>query len=175
MKKSGIVPCIFLLGLTTFGCVSKEELPVSKYYDYDSELPLEDTVGLADSTAKYLLYNVKFKSVHSKAVSGLLTIPKGVDGPLPVIILLHGVGDRKTVDYIESGHQYFWKSGYAVFRIDLLMINAENDEVIAPITSKMLYQEADEPKEIIWYPSRHRDLPIDKAYPAGIKWFQQHL
>lgn len=49
MKKSGIVPYIILLGLITFGCVSKNELPVANYYDYDSELPLEDTVGLADS------------------------------------------------------------------------------------------------------------------------------
>ena len=57
----------------------------------------------------------------------------------------------------------------------LLMINAENDEVIAPMTSKLLFKKANEPKKIIWYPSRHRDLPVDKAYPDGIEWFQKHL
>ncbi len=276
-------------------CISKEELPVVKYYEYDLEIPLEDSVGVADTTDMALLYAVTFKSVHNKQVSGILTIPKAVNRPIPVIILLHGLGDRKTVDYIEAGHQYFVNSGFAVFRIDvdehgdrkvhdydysltkgyrywsrdiisqtvfdlrrsidflktrpeidgerigffgislggiigtvfsgvdervkvpiitlaggnltlmfgmdalseetrdffgiidpinfvekisprpLLMINSENDEVIAPITSKMLYQKADEPKEIIWYPSRHRDLPIGEAYPAAIEWYQKYL
>jgi hypothetical protein len=55
------------------------------------------------------------------------------------------------------------------------MINSEHDEVIDPLTSKLLFRKAQTPKEIIWYPSKHRDLPIDKAYPAGIEWFQRHL
>ena len=57
----------------------------------------------------------------------------------------------------------------------LLMINAENDEVIAPATSRLLYLKAKQPKEIIWYPSRHRDLPIEEAYPAGIDWYKTHF
>ena len=56
-----------------------------------------------------------------------------------------------------------------------LMINAENDEVVPPATSKILFQKAKEPKNIIWYPSKHRDLPIEKAYPDGISWFQEYL
>jgi len=275
-------------------CVSKQELSVLKYYEYDHDLPLEDSVELISDSLGYELSSVVFTSVHNKRVTGLLSVP--VDpNPLPVVILLHGVGDRKTVDYIEAGHDYFVNSGFAVLRIDilnhgdrkehdydfnltdgyrywtrdiisqtvfdlrrsidflqtrkeidferigyygislggiigtifsgvdarvkapvialaggnlslmfgldaftedtkdffsiidpinfvgqisprpLLMINAENDEVIVPLTSKLLFKKANEPKEIIWYPSRHRDLPIDKAYPDGIEWFQKHL
>ncbi|MBV6643180.1 MAG: acetylxylan esterase [Cyclobacteriaceae bacterium] len=275
-------------------CVSKQEFPVSRYYEYDHSLPLNDSITKVDAEG-FDLYSVSFTSVHDKRVTGLLSIPSGVSKPLPVVLLLHGLGDRKTVDYIEAGHQYFIEAGYAVFRIDidnhgdrkkydydfdltdgyrywtrnliaqtvfdlrrsidfletrpeidssrigyygislggvigtifcgvddrvkapvialaggnlslmfgldalsdetqeffsiidpinfveliaprpLLMINAENDEVIDPLTSKMLYQAADEPKEIIWYPSRHRDLPIEKAYPDGVKWFKKYL
>jgi dienelactone hydrolase len=228
-------------------------------------------------------------------VTGLLSVPSARTGRLPVVILLHGVGDSKQVDYIEAGHDYLTAAGYAVMRIDisnhgdrkiddydfsftegyrfwtrdimsqtvfdlrrtvdflstrpeidperigyygislggfigtvfcavdkrvkvpvialaggninlrfgmdaldastknylsiidpinfvsmihprpLLMINAEEDEVIPPIMSKLLYAKAREPKKIIWYPSRHRSLPIDKAYPDGIKWFEEHL
>jgi len=57
----------------------------------------------------------------------------------------------------------------------LLMINAENDEVIPPVTSKLLFKKANKPKEIIWYPTKHRSLPIDKAYPDGIRWFNNYL
>ena len=32
-----------------------------------------------------------------------------------------------------------------------------------------------EPKEIIWYPSKHHDIPIDKVYPDGIRWFDTYL
>ncbi len=292
--KSAFGLLIIFLGLFTQACVSKKELPVAKYYEYDHDLPLEDSVTLID-TIDFLLHEVNFTSIHNKRVSGLLSIPQSANRPMPVVILLHGVGDRKTVDYIEAGHRYFLKAGFAVLRIDihnhgdriehkydfdltdgyrywtrdiitqtvfdlrrsidflekrpeidsekiglfgislggiigtifagvdervnvpvialaggnlslmfgidalseetrdffsiidpinfvgqisprpLLMINAENDEVIAPITSKMLFQEASEPKEIKWYPSRHRDLPIDKAYPDGVEWFKKHL
>lgn len=276
-------------------CISKQDFPVHSYYEYDLNLPLQDSSRLLSGENGFDLYAVNYVSVHGSEVTGLLSIPTTVDGQLPVIILLHGVGDRKTVDYIEAGHDYFVKSGYAVLRIDvanhgerktvdydfsltdgyrywtrdiitqtvfdlrrsidyletrseidpnrigffgislggiigtifcgvdsrvkvpvitlaggnlslmfgldafkeetkdffsiidpinfvqeieprpLLMINAENDEVIAPITSKLLFEKAKQTKEIIWYTSKHRDLPIDKAYPAGIDWFNTHL
>lgn len=100
-------------------CIAKEELSVRSYYDYDRELPLEDSVKFLSDSLGYQLYSVEFTSVHDKRVTGLLSIPKSSNEPLPVIILLHGVGDRKTVDYIEAGNQFFTESGYAVFRIDI--------------------------------------------------------
>jgi fermentation-respiration switch protein FrsA (DUF1100 family) len=57
----------------------------------------------------------------------------------------------------------------------LLMLNAEKDEVIPPMTTKLLYQKADEPKKIIWYPTKHREVPQDIVYPEGIRWFKKHL
>jgi cephalosporin-C deacetylase-like acetyl esterase len=276
-------------------CGSKQELPVSLYYEYDHALPLDDSVRLVSDSLGYELFAVNFRSVHDKTVTGLLTIPDAATGPLPVVILMHGKGDRKTVDYIEAGHEYFWRGGYAVLRLDidnhgdrlkddydfdltgdfrywtrgivtqtvfdlrraidfietreefdskrigyygislggiigtifsavdarvkvpvivlaggslnlmfgmdalssdtknflsiidpinyverisprpLLMINAENDDIIPPVTSKLLYKKAGKPKEIIWYPARHHTLPVEKAYPDGVSWFDQHL
>lgn len=275
-------------------CVSKQEISVINYYEYDRGLPLEDSVQLISDSTGYQIYAVAYTSVHNKRVTGLLSVPSNPK-PQPVVILLHGLGDRKTVDYIEAGHDHYIRDGYAVLRIDidnhgdrkehdydfdltdgyrywtrdlvtqtvfdlrrgidfletrtdvdasrigyygislggvigtifcgvdervkapvialaggnlslmfgldafsedtkdffsiidpinfvekisprpLLMINSENDEVIAPITSKLLFKKADEPKKIIWYPSKHRDLPIDKAYQDGTNWYQKHL
>ena len=288
---------LILLIITTliFSCGPKKTLPIARYYDYDQKLPLNDSVNLVDEKPNYLLYHVTYKSVHNKTVTALLSVPKNAENPLPVIILLHGLGDRKTVDYIEAGNQYLIDSGYAVFRIDianhgermendydfsltgkyrywtrdivsqtvfdlrravdflsqrreidpkrigffgislggiigvdfcgvddrvkvpvialaggnlnlmfgidalsedvkdylsiidpinfvtmiyprpLLMINASNDEIVPPITSKLLYNKAKDPKDIIWYPTKHRAPPIDKAYPEGIHWFNQYL
>jgi cephalosporin-C deacetylase-like acetyl esterase len=57
----------------------------------------------------------------------------------------------------------------------LLMINAENDDIVPPMMSKLMFKAAKEPKEILWYPSKHHDIPIEKVYPDGIRWFQEYL
>jgi cephalosporin-C deacetylase-like acetyl esterase len=283
-----------IVGVLT-SCGTKKSLPVSKYYQYDKEMQLQDTISFESETDTHKLYNVTYRSVNYKKVTGLLSVPKNTDKPTPVIILLHGAGDRKTVDYIAYGNQFFTKKGYAVFRIDiskhgdriedkyklsfsgktrywsreiitqtvfdlrravdfietrneldaskigflgislggitgtvfcgvekrvkvpvivlaggqlnlrygkkalgsdakdytsiiepknfvkqiaprpLLMINAENDEIIPPIMSKLLYQEAKKPKNIIWYPAKHHTIPIDKVYQEGFNWFDKYL
>ena len=287
----------FVLGTTSLllSCETKDSLPLSKYYDYDRELPLKDTLLTVDSADNYIMQHIDYYSIHNKRVSALLSMPKETEKPVPVIILLHGVGDRKTVDYIETGHDFFIKSGYAVFRIDianhghrlednyefsftdgykywtrdvivqtvfdlrrgvdllstipdidsnrigfygislggiigtvfcavdkrvkvpvitiaggglnvmfgfdalsdealdyfsmidpinyveminprpLLMLNAENDDVVPPFTSKRLFKKAKEPKKIIWYNTKHHDIPIDKVYQEGIDWYEKYL
>lgn len=288
----------FFLGivlLILISCGSKEEFSVYNYYNYDHDLPLKDSVTLLQDSKDYKLSYVTFTSMHNQRVIALLSVPKTSAGPYPVIILMHGLGDRKTVDYIETGNDYFLKSGYAVLRLDiadhgdrkvddydfsftdgyrywsrniiiqtvfdlrravdfietrkeldtsrigffgislggiigtvfcgveqrvkvpvialagggmhlmfgmdalsddtkdylsmiepnnfvekitprpLLMINAENDDIVPPMMSKLMFKVADEPKEIIWYPSKHHDIPIDKVYPDGVSWFKKYL
>jgi cephalosporin-C deacetylase-like acetyl esterase len=288
---------IFLFIIIGFlnSCGTKKSLPVSKYYQYDKEMQLQDTIRFKSETDTHKLYNVTYRSINYKKVTGLLSVPKITSKPTPVIILLHGAGDRKTVDYIEYGNAFFTKKGYAVFRIDiskhgdriedeyelsftgktkywsreiitqtvfdlrravdfietrneldatkigflgislggitgtifcgvekrvkvpiivlaggqlnliygkkalgsdakdytsiiepknfvkqiaprpLLMINAENDKIIPPMMSKLLYKEAKKPKNIIWYPAKHHTIPIDKVYQEGFNWFDKHL
>ncbi|MCC5931805.1 MAG: acetylxylan esterase [Cyclobacteriaceae bacterium] len=264
-------------------------------YAYDKSMPLLDTAMVSTENEKFTSFHVSFQSVNHKRVTALLSIPKGIDGPWPVLILLHGLGDRKTVDYIQAGHDFYIGQGYAVFRPDLdnhgdrqtdkfsfsltsktryrsreiirqsvvdlqrsldylesrenidmqrtgffgislggiigtvfcaidkrlkvpvialaggqlnlmygsdalsnetstfletidpilfvkeihprplLMINAENDEVVPPITSKLLFSQAKKPKEIIWYDAKHRNIPLLEAYQEGLNWFQKHM
>ncbi len=283
------------LFISLISCGGKKELPVAKYYEYDNDLPLLDSTRLIKDTTDYNLSYVTYRSVHDIKVTGLLSVPKKGKTPFPVIILMHGLGDRKTVDYIEVGNRYMLNAGYAVLRLDisnhgdrhkydydfnltdgyrywtremitqtvfdlrraidyigtrdeldknrigyfgislggiigtvfcgvderikvpvivlaggnlnlmfgkealsedtkdflsiidpinyvklisprpLLMVNAENDDVVPPITSKLLFKAAKEPKKIIWYPAKHHDIPIDKVYPDGIHWFDKYI
>jgi len=57
----------------------------------------------------------------------------------------------------------------------LLMINAENDEVVPPVSSKLLFEKAGEPKKIIWYPTKHREVPQNEVFPEAIHWFRHYL
>ncbi len=274
---------------------SAQSLPVLQYYEYDRPIPLKDSVKLISDKADYKLFNISFTSVHHQKVTGLLSLPKNTTAPSPVVILMHGLGDHKAVDYVEFGNQFFLKNGYAVLRLDisdhgdrkkdvyefdftgkysywsrnvisqtvfdlrravdfiesreeldaeqigyfgislggiigtvvcgverrikvpvivlaggqldllfeekitsseaknfvsfidpmnfvgqisprpLLMINAKNDEVIPPEMSKLLFEKAKEPKEIIWYDAKHRDAPLDKVYSDGLQWFNTYL
>lgn len=283
-----------LIGILT-ACGTKKSLPVSKYYEYDREMNLQDSVKFINETETYKLYDVTYRSVNYKKVTGLLSVPKNTSKPTPVIILMHGLGDNKTADYIEYGNEYFTKKGYAVFRIDfnkhgdrvedeyelsftgearywsrevitqtvfdlrrgidfmetreeldterigflgislggitgtvfcgvekrvkvpvivlaggqlnlmygkkalgsdakdytsiiepknfvkqisprpLLMLNAENDDIVPPLMSKLLFKEAKKPKEIIWYPAKHHTIPLEEVYKEGFNWFEKYL
>ncbi|MCK5816056.1 MAG: alpha/beta hydrolase, partial [Flavobacteriaceae bacterium] len=57
----------------------------------------------------------------------------------------------------------------------LLMLNAENDEIVPPMMSKLLYKKAKKPKKIIWYPTNHHSIPIEKVYQEGFNWFEKYL
>jgi len=57
----------------------------------------------------------------------------------------------------------------------LLMLNAEKDEVVPPFATKALYRKAGNPKKIVWYPTKHRKVPLDQAFPEGIRWFKKYL
>lgn len=100
------------------GCHSSKGLSSKSYYSYDNKAPLE---AVTNSVGKYgdIYYNVEFSSTHHQRVTGILSYPEQVGPPPPVIILIHGLGDNKDVDYIKAGEVLFREAGYAVLRIDL--------------------------------------------------------
>lgn len=112
---------LIVIAYAVFKVISatNESLPVTKYYGYDKAVPLKDSVRVALDTTDFKLLSVSFNSVHDKKITGLLSIPKNVTAPVPVIILMHGMGDHKEVDYVAFGNDFFLKNGYAVMRIDI--------------------------------------------------------
>ena len=111
---------MLLLGFSAFYLGNTQQsFPVSQYYEYDRAIPLKDTLLPQPDNTEYPLYHITYRSVHDKKVTGLLSLPKSGTSPFPVIILMHGLGDHKNVDYIAYGNELFLKHGYAVLRIDL--------------------------------------------------------
>lgn len=292
----GIITFLLLLAFTFFyASDTSKAFPIDEYYAYDQAIPLRDSLSLLKDTTDFKLYHISYQSVHQKKVSGLLSLPKISPSPLPVVILMHGLGDNKNVDYVAYGNDLFLKNGYAVLRIDFsehgerkgdfhdfsltgkykywsrdiiiqtvfdlrravdfietreeldaqrigyygislggitgtifcgidnrikvpivalaggqlnllyekealtkeakdfvsiieplnfvkkiaprpfLMLNAKNDEIVPPLMSTLLFNEAQEPKEIIWYDAKHRDAPLDIIYGDGLNWFKKYL
>ena len=127
---SGIFAILLLLAFTIiYASDTSENFPVSEYYGYDKAIPLKDTIKLFKDTTNYKLYHVSYNSVHDKNVTGLLSVPKIGTSPLPVIILMHGLGDNKNVDYVAYGNDLFLKNGYAVLRIDFSQHGERKNDV----------------------------------------------
>lgn len=110
-----------IVGIVFFTVVNdtNENFPVSKYYGYDAEIPLKDSVYTVHRTDSFEEISIAYHSVHGKKVTGLLSLPKNATAPLPVVILMHGLGDHKAVDYVAFGNELFLKNGYAVLRLDI--------------------------------------------------------
>ncbi|MDX1362603.1 MAG: acetylxylan esterase [Arenibacter latericius] len=107
---------------------TKQTVAVTSYYEYDKVIPLKDTLALLEETDVFKLYHLKYTSVHNKMVTGLLSIPKNEKAPYPVIILMHGLGDHKEVDYVTYGNSVFSNNGYAVLRLDMSDHGQRKDE-----------------------------------------------
>jgi len=115
----GIIAILSLLAFTIiYASDTSENIPVGEYYGYDKAIPLKEEVTILKDTTDHTLYHFSYNSVHDKIVTGMLSVPKNSTAPLPVIILMHGLGDNKTVDYVTYGNDLFLQNGYAVLRID---------------------------------------------------------
>lgn len=115
------IGALILIGFAAFKLVNdtSESIQVASYYGYDRDIPLKDSVDIVIDTTAFKLLSVSYNSIHDKRVTGLLSLPKKSATPLPVVILMHGLGDHKAVDYVEYGNDLFLKNGFAVLRIDI--------------------------------------------------------
>ena len=52
-------------------CSGNKDIPIAAYYDYDSKLPLLDTILSEADSGNYSLIKVSFNSVQDKTVFGL--------------------------------------------------------------------------------------------------------
>ncbi len=57
----------------------------------------------------------------------------------------------------------------------VLFINASKDEVIPPRLAKKLQQAAGEPKKVVWYPTKHRKIPLKESFQEAVDWFNKYL
>jgi len=121
-----LIMILFATCLVT-GCHSSKGLSGTSYYAYDHTAPLHTEASPAGKFGDNY-YHVEFSSTHHQRVTGILSYPEQVGPPVPVIILIHGLGDDKDVDYIKAGERYFREAGYAVLRIDLYNHGARKKE-----------------------------------------------
>ena len=85
-------------------------------FTYDATMPLNADVQFERDFDTCKQYKVTFDSVNGERVPALLCVPNSAAPPLPCIVLLHGLGQDKSL--IDDIHPRYMQSGYAMICID---------------------------------------------------------
>ncbi len=57
----------------------------------------------------------------------------------------------------------------------VLFINAGKDEIVPPMLAKKFQKAAGEPKKVVWYPTRHRKIPLRDSFQEAVSWFEKYF
>ncbi|MGQ9729645.1 MAG: alpha/beta hydrolase [Candidatus Zipacnadales bacterium] len=110
---------LMLLGLLTVGIVVPQViLPSADLFQRDANQPLNAEIEQVEDTVDWTVYHVVYDSTNGQRVPALLGIPKVGEGPFPLMIVQHGLGGSKEVNYVQMLSLGLAKAGYATLRID---------------------------------------------------------
>lgn len=88
------------------------------FYSYDSDLPLNASLKPLDSSDFGTRYRLDYDSAHDQRVSAIVAVPKKSTGPMPAVLLMHGSGGDKDVNYIHSLSEGLVRRGFITLSID---------------------------------------------------------
>lgn len=88
------------------------------FYAYDNTLPLNAELRPLATTAYGARYHLAYDSANDQRVTAIFSLPKKFSGPHPAILLMHGSGGNKDVDYIQAAGSMLNSQGYATLSID---------------------------------------------------------
>jgi len=87
-------------------------------YARDADAPLNAELELAEESEDWTVHHVLFDSTDGERVPALFALPADGDGPFPVVMVQHGLGGNKDVDYVHACALGLAQAGYATLRID---------------------------------------------------------
>ena len=84
----------------------------------DHKAPLAATVELIEKKETHTVYRVEFNGIAGDRVPGHLYLPLKIEGRRPAVLVQHGIGDRKSAEYITSSCRFFAELGVIALAID---------------------------------------------------------
>jgi cephalosporin-C deacetylase-like acetyl esterase len=88
------------------------------FFAYDSDLPLNATVKKLDDSDIRTRYRLDYDSAHDQRVAAILAVPKKAVGAMPAVLLMHGSGGDKDVNYIHGISEALVRRGFITLSID---------------------------------------------------------
>lgn len=88
------------------------------FYAYDSDLPLNAVVKPLDTSEVRTRFRLDYDSAHDQRVAAIVAVPKKGVGPFPAVLLMHGSGGDKDVNYIHGISEALVRRGFITISID---------------------------------------------------------
>ena len=99
------------------GDATTSEVPTLAFYRYETSLPLAAERNVLEEGDTFTRHHLRYASVGGQTVTAILQVPKG-SGPFPAVMVQHGYGASKMVDYVDIPSRLLAQSGYVTLAID---------------------------------------------------------
>ncbi len=112
-----VVLAVLVSAVPATAAVQPPTVSALAFYDYDRSLPLDIEQKQVEDTPAFTKYHLWYTSAHDQRVSAELWVPK-TPGPHPAVIVQHGYGDSKDVDYVQGPAGILAGQGFVAIAID---------------------------------------------------------
>ena len=108
---------ILAFALTATLCLAVD--PGAKHpFKIDHKAPLKAAAKIVERAEGFTKYRVEFNGIKGDRVPGHLYIPKEIHGPVPAVLVQHGIGDKKHATYIVECCRMLTARGIIALAID---------------------------------------------------------
>jgi dienelactone hydrolase len=120
MKKKfkilGVIAAAVLLAIAAGLGILKINLDAGYFDGYDREAPLDVRVAEETKTPDFFRTHFYYRGWRGEEVPALLAMPLEHKGPVPCVIFLHGIGQKK--DFLDEIAGPFTRAGFAFASFD---------------------------------------------------------
>jgi len=113
--------CLFLVLVVVLGgnawAAAPPTVSALAFYDYDQSQPLAVEQQVLEDKEGYTKYHLTYASAHDQQVTAHLWVPKA-EGRHPAVLVQHGYGDSKDVDYVQLPALHLVGKGFVAMAID---------------------------------------------------------
>ncbi|MSR66584.1 MAG: hypothetical protein EXS24_04340 [Pedosphaera sp.] len=113
-----LISVAWLVPALVLGADSATPAKIASPYKTDHKAPLDAKVELIEKKETHSIWRVEFNGIAGDRVPGNLYLPAKIEGRRPAVLVQHGIGDRKTAEYITSSCRFFAELGVIALAID---------------------------------------------------------
>jgi len=118
MRLFAITVILLTLPACLLAVVQAPQVSATAFYQYDASQPLAVEEKVLEETPTFTRLHVTYASAHDQRVTANLWLPKDGKPKHPAVIVQHGYGDSKEVDYVQVPASILAGKGFVVIAID---------------------------------------------------------
>ncbi|MCP4639597.1 MAG: alpha/beta fold hydrolase [bacterium] len=171
MKRKILLALVIVpVSILVVGTVAKWIWDARFYDGYEPGAPLNATIRSDEPRDDYRRVDLVYDGIPGHAVPTLLALPKEHDGPVPCVVFLHGIGQKK--DFLDEIAATFTTAGYAIVCFDQYTRGERNLESTNWFTDMLALRtraslNVTDTRRLLDYLLTRDDIDADRLYLVG--------